>query len=695
MIIFCPICFVRYYSEKIPPEKWKTNFTFINNTAEESSNTIFASTLRPCLKVYTVGIKLLYEGPFYHHSLETKSVVSTLPATFKFLNQGRSTLSIVPGEIFDLPVQLVDELNQAVSSATFIATCNGPSSPYVVPPYRFTNGSVQIAGRPGKICQLQLETDADYQISATVQVVLLNCPPGFVFANSKQQCKCLVNHTHQNSAISGCELTSFQAYFDQFYWIGYESDDAVDLLISPCPYRYCYEDHIPQGQLLPRVANKTTLDKFVCGNRKRTGLLCGQCIEGHSVTLNSPTFTCYKCTNIYLGILYLLLSYIIPVSALFYIIMAYNIRMTTGPIGAYLFFSQIISSQYHFALDYSVKSNSDETFYFSNIVIAIYSISNLQFFQHNVFSYCLFSNAGTVDILAFNLFLSFYPVLLVFIYFLLRRRFTCKIQYIQRFSNKSVIHGICAFLVLCFAKINVLAFGILKSAGISYINGMNFKEVVYFQGSIKYFGDMLYNVYAIGSLFTIVMVISIPTLILVLHPIMILFVRYFKWGDTKCVTFINRLLFVHKLKPVLDSFQGDYKDNFSFFAGLHSFLYRIIFFSIIVAASTPDVDGLLLLMTGFFIIILLIHILTMPFRRYIDNASYSLIYVLMLTIIIIEYYLFSTGKSSPRLMWLEIVLSLIPFICVVLYCFWKMLIAVGLIWRKCYRANNESPLVRE
>ena len=45
---------------------------------------------------------------------------------------------------------------------------------------------------------------------------------------------------------------------------------------------------------------------------------------------------------------------------------------------------------------------------------------------------------------------------------------------------------------------------------------------------------------------------------------------------------------------MLDSFQGDYKDNFSFFAGLHSFLYRIIFFSIIVAASTPDVDGLLL-----------------------------------------------------------------------------------------------------
>jgi len=43
------ICFVRYYKEDEPPNEWKTNFTFINNTSEETSNTIYASTLRPCM----------------------------------------------------------------------------------------------------------------------------------------------------------------------------------------------------------------------------------------------------------------------------------------------------------------------------------------------------------------------------------------------------------------------------------------------------------------------------------------------------------------------------------------------------------------------------------------------------------------------------------------------------------------------
>ena len=689
------ICFIRYYLENISPGEWKTNFTFVNNTAGKSNNTIFASTLRPCSKVYTAKITLLYEDPFHHHSQITDSVISTLPASFKF--EESRLFDVVPGEIFNLPVQLIDELGQDFSSAMFIATCNGPPSPYVVSPYQFTNGSIQIAGRPNDICQLQLETDADYQISTIVQIMLLNCPPGFMYSSNKEQCECLVDHTHQNPAISGCELTSFQAYFDQFYWIGYESDDAVDLLISPCPYRYCYEDNISPDQLLPRVANRTALDKFVCGNRRRTGLLCGQCTEGYSVALNSPTFTCNRCKVPYLGVLYLLLSYIIPVSVLFYIIMSYNIRMTTGPIGAILFFSQIISSQYRFAFDYSVKATSDETLDASNIVITIYSISNLQFFQHDVFSYCLFPNAGTVDILAFNLLFSFYPVLLVLVYFLLRRHCTCKWKCYQKFglSTKSIIHGVCAFLVLCFAKINVLAFGILKSADISYISGTHFKKVVYLQGSFKYFGNALYDFYAIGSLFTIVTVISIPTLILVFHPIMIGIARYFEWGETKYVVFINKILFIHKLKPVLDSFQGDYKDNLSFFAGLHSFLYRIIFFCIVVAASAANTNDLLLLMMAYFLIILLIHMLVMPFKRYIDNASYCLIYVLMLAILMIEQYLFSTGKLSTGLIWLEIYLSLLPFLCVVLYCLWKLLIVAERIWKKYHKkVNDETHLVR-
>ena len=178
----------------------------------------------------------------------------------------------------------------------------------------------------------------------------------------------------------------------------------MDLIYGLCPYHYCYSKHDSQDQLLPQDADKTILDKFVCGDRKRTGVLCGQCIEGYSVMMNSPGSTCEKCSNVHLGILYLILSYILPVSVLFYIIMSYNIRMITGLISAYLFFSQKISSQYYYAF---LQADTDLSFTISNIVMSIYSMSNLEFFQLDTLSYYLFSNAGTVDTLAFKLLLSF------------------------------------------------------------------------------------------------------------------------------------------------------------------------------------------------------------------------------------------------------------------------------------------------
>ena len=583
------VCFIRYYLETVLPSKWHTNFTFINNTARQSSNNIFASTLQPCVRTFSDEIKLFDNQPFYHFPNNSDTKISTLPATFKFLNSSNKICSIVldkafdlicsivPGEIFNLPVILKDELGETVNSTMFIASCTGSQSPNVLLPYQLTNGTIQIAGKPNEICHLKLQTDTDYPASTIVQVTLLNCPPGLIYNVNKRQCQCVVSHTHQIPAITGCEISSLQAYYNTYYWIGYESDDSTDVMFGLCAYYYCYNGYIPTGQLLPRDANRTILDEFVCGNQRRTGLLCGHCIKGHSVVMNSPTSTCHKCNNVQLGFLYLVLSYILPVGILFYVIMSYNVRMTTGVISAFLFFSQIIGSHDYYA---SLKANTDLPFTISNIIISIYSITNLEFFRHEAFSYCLFSNAGSVDILAFKLLLSFYPIFLILTYFLLRRYCTCKHRFFQncRLSSRSVTHGVSAFLVLCFARINILAFGILRHTELFYINGTSYKKMVHFQGNIEYFREPLYNVYAISSLLAIVIIITIPTMILVLHPILINIAIYFEWGESKFVSLVNKLLLIHKLKPVLDTFQGDYKDKLHYFAGLHFFLYKIIFF---------------------------------------------------------------------------------------------------------------------
>ena len=686
-------CFIRYYLETVLPSNWKTNFTFIDNTARQSNNSIFASTLQPCTRAYSNATELFLRKPFYCYP-NCHNRISTLPVNFKFLNKDNKIINVVPGEIFNMSVILEDELVTEVDSALFIATCIESKSPNVLPPYQLTDGKIQIAGKSNETCHLELQTNTDYPASTTVQVNLLNCPPGLVYDESKSQCQCIVNDTPQIPAISKCEMTCLQAYYNKYYWIGYKSDDATDLIYGLCPYHFCYNKQVPEDQLLPRDANKTILDKFVCGGRKRTGVLCGQCIEGYSVMMNSPGSTCDKCSNVHLGILYLILSYILPVSVLFYIIMSYNIRMTTGLISAYLFFSQIIGNHYYYT---SLKANTNLAFITSNIITAIYSISNLEFFQHDIFSYCLFPNAGTVDILAFKLLLSFYPFFLVFIYFILRHYCICKHQCFQkwRLSSKSITHGISAFLVLCFAKINILAFGILKHVELSYMDGKSYGRVVYLQGDFQYFEESLYNVYAIGSLLTVVIIITIPMMILMFHPLLINMAIYFEWGESRFILLINRLLLIDRLKPVLDTFQGDYKDNQYFFAGLHFFLYRTLLYCIIVAASTADLNRLYLLITIYLLVIQLIHVLVMPFKKFINNAAYSLMYFIMIFIVIIEHYVFSTGSPPYELIWTEILLVLSPLVCIALYYSWKLFIFAKTKWMKKSqdRSDDQLPLV--
>ena len=703
-------CFIRYYKQNIAIDEWNTQFIFIDNeAADNQNNSLFTTTLRPCENTYSKDF--LNKQPFCFYSNTPINVhlvdrqycmndiqhqIST--ASLEFCNVSNETVYVVPGKVYDLNVCIVDELDNQIINSQFVAmcvntctdTCANPrynsseslsNIPHVLPAYRTNNGSIQIAGTPGSTCNLQLQTIEDFQITGAWSVKLLNCPPGFVYSSKDEVCTCLTDREHENPVILGCEETIFQTFFNPFYWIGYRSNDATDMLVAPCPYQYCYEDSYASGnRLLPEIADKVVLDWFVCGSSSRTGPLCGKCIDGYSVTLNSPTFACNKCDDEYkLGALYLLLSYILPVTILFVLIMKYDIRMTTGPIGSFIFFSQIISSEFHYILIYSINANNPTTLNVFNAILGIYGISNLDFFNHDIFKYCIFQGAGTIDIVAFELLLSLYPVLLIIAYALIRKYYyVCKQPWCFRkfsFSNKSITHAMCAFLVICFAKINLLAFTILIPAEITYINNdidYPYEKVVYLQGNLKYFTEMPHTLYMLGAIGFIIVVIVIPTLILLLHPVMMQIVRYFEWGDSKPVLFINKCLMIHRLKPIIDSFQGNYKDNLQFFAGLQIFFYRTLFF-LLEVVTTPDINMSLLLIAGYFIAIILIHNLVMPFKKYVDNAIYSTIYVLLLTIIIIELYTITSGMFLEALIWLQIILCLLPLCCFVTYCTWRLI----------------------
>ena len=92
------VCFIRYYSEAVLPDRWET----INNTARQSNGCIFISTLQPCARAYFNGTGLFDKKPFYHYPNNGDSNISTLPEMFKFINSSNKICIIVADKSYKL-----------------------------------------------------------------------------------------------------------------------------------------------------------------------------------------------------------------------------------------------------------------------------------------------------------------------------------------------------------------------------------------------------------------------------------------------------------------------------------------------------------------------------------------------------------------------------------------------------------------
>ena len=575
-----------------------------------------------------------------------------------------------------------------LTKSIFSVTCNliitsgkqPHNSSQVLSFYQYTNGDVKIAVMATQTCNLQLKSGNNHQLSSTITANFSKCTPGYIFDDQRQQCDCIHAKLSGNPVILKCDTSHLQAYVNPAFWVGFKTSNTTVLTASPCPFGYCYGSGLfRNGIPLTQEANKTILDQQACGAVYRTGRLCGKCIENYSVAMNSPEFLCKNCKHHPFGVLFFILSYIIPVTVLFYLIMTYNIRVTSGLFGAFMFIAQILGSEINFTFNYRINAATHGELEFSKILFSLYSIFNLELFRHDTFSYCLFENVGTVDILAFTLFASLYPLGLIMVYSLVRTYCSshCLHQCLRhcRIANRAVTSGLSAFLVFCFAKINVLAFAILKQVNVAYIDSddrwKNYMKVVYLQGNLEYFGST-HMMYTIGALTILIAIIAFPTVLLLFHPLILSLLGNLGLGESRLMKCIDCCLRINKLRPLLDSFQGNYKNSMKFFAALHFFLYRTLVLCAIIATPTSSIGTVQLILIALFLIILIIHIVTSPFKNKVDNIAHSVVYILII-VKLGMLYLFITDEGFPFLTYLGTALSSLPLLILVGYILWMLL----------------------
>lgn len=707
-------CFIQYKDDTkmdfTPPlaSLWDTNISFIQNHATLGQS-IYTTSVFPCQIINNASSNSAF--PDYVRT-DTATAFESRGISFddqrnitehvatdggklcasQVDEKSVSKLLAVPGHYQKHGIRIYNDLDILVNEPlrTAISKSNQNTVRIDEASSLFVINKVKLFGQPGSRATMSLQTVSPRQGYITLSVELLECPPGFNIHNDKCECD-----SSSYVGILGCNET--HSYLTPGFWAGLIEDETTgnvrQLATSTCPQGYCSTQIDSVEVVLPR--NRSLLEETICGGNNRQGVLCGTCKESHAVYFHSNNNDCRFCHLSHLGWLFYIILEIIPVTLVFVTVVVLNISFTSGAVNGFILFSQLLVSINIDASGIIRLPNSAN--HAINGYMIIYGFFNLDFFHGNTTSFCLWRNASTLDIIAFKYITIAYALLLVVSVVLFMNKCggrclgkCCRITTIK----SSVIHGISAFFIICYSQAVKTSLSLLnghslelnRNHGESNIN-FTLSKRVWLNGDLKYFGKVhLY--YAIPALFCLLTIGILPPLLLLTYPLLNKVFDIFNIGDSGAVKFLFRWLIpINTLKPLLDSFQGCFKDNLRFFAGLY-FLYR---WSALLAFTISSRFSVAYMVTQVsFIIMLVIHALFQPYVSRIYNIVDTLLItdlVFINFITLIHYAIFRSEdakltfklevKNSAAL---QMVLVYTPL---VLFTFYVSIQAVRLLLRCC------------
>ena len=637
-LILSHTCFIMYKGSEYFDTR-NIEFEFNENTVRNLGNTgnsIFLTSLQPCQRECRRAEMNDSEIPFhcigtfsYDNDSKPKSYeISTEGGGFKLANETNSPpLKVIPGKEFQLPFFSEDDLEQKISSHYSVAVENTENSEIRIDEAysHISRDRLKLCGKPGDKGRIVLSRLGFRRTLISFDVHMQNCPPGFIVSRdniSHMACTC---GRESYVGILRCGHDAFQAYIHRGFWIGYVDNREKVLLSGYCPSRFCFHygnEIAATDHLLPNVSSREELDKVVCGPT-RTGKLCGDCRKNYSAYFHSTNFRCDNSDYCAMGLFFYAISELLPLTVLFLIVMIFNISFTSGAVNSFIFFAQVIDS-----MNISAKNFiwfPPAVYHLTKIYNFVYRFFNLDFFSINLLSFCLWEGAKSIDVIAFKYVTVVYALLLVFATITLMNvcncyRFCRCIK--PRTVKSSVIHGISAFLVMCYAQSTKISFLILSPSYLCYEGHNCSDHIVHYHGDTVYLSKA-HLPYALPAIFCLLIVTGLPTILLLVYPAYYKILALLRLNENRKLQQISRKIPIAKLKPFFDSFQSCYKGNFRFFSGLY-FVYRL---SILVISSfSISFTWFYTIIEVQLILMLVIHALAQPYEKRWHNAVDILIF---------------------------------------------------------------------
>ena len=719
-------CFIQYLGKIKNVDERFIQFSFQGNKAIYGQ-AVFASTLRPCQRLcvhkqtgnWTVSSQTSLKESFGcigRFDFSNNNVSTSGEKLYDIPNTALSSpIPVIPGQELTLPFKMLDELSKP-SYDVFYASVRQKSTEacrtvHIDQAYTHISEKkvVKLYGNPGELAELVL-TNTDFQpIVIISNVKMEHCPPGFVL-NNNLTCVCSADNASTTYVgITRCNTLKGIAYIRSGYWVGYDTLEVEERLITgQCPRRFCQyrlnRSYQWNEYELPQKASMSALDSDVCGVG-RTGKLCGSCRTNFSVFFHSATFQCERNDRTcQVGALLYLISELLPVTILFLTVILFDIRLTSGTLNSLLFYVQIIDSlaidvkgiiKPHPVITYTLKASE-----------FIYGMFNMNFFASDDLSFCMWKTASTLDIFTLKYITITYSLVLVVTTVtvmkfcnprVIRKLLLCNAK---QFSAKtSIIHGLVAFLVICYAQstrvsLLILTLGKIHSGGSAMFR--NSSDVVYYHGDLPFMREQHLK-YAIPAIFFTVAFTILPPLLLIVYPLCYKVFALLRIQETTCVHFLCMVMPLEKLRPFFDSFQGCFQDKYRFFAGLY-FLYRLAILTLY--AATDSLTLFYTLLEVQLVAMLILHAVIQPYKHRLHNALDTLLVGLLAVINALTMYNYQIAyrdlKGHQKMINIvsacQALFSLLPVLFVVVYTVRTLSQTCYVKWKNKFRSSTRDEL---
>ena len=521
------------------------------------------------------------------------------------------------------------------------------------------------------------------------------CPTWFIpQGNHKSECECGVQKILSRVVVK-CDEHSNQSMLLLGFCMTYnESTDVT--VVGSCPYNSHKADYEEQYVKLPQ--NVSHLKDFMCGGLDRTGLLCSHCKMGLGIPVFSYMLShCLPCLESLSGwILYIVLA-VFPTTVFFLIVIIFQVRITSAPMNAFIFFCQFFSLCTN-AHPY-VYLNASSFLHFATIVLStFYGFWNLDFFRYVIPPFCISDQLTPIQVVALEYVVAFYPLFLIITTYIcvelyvrecrlivwLWRPFSRCLTFVLRGRELkfSLVHAFSSFLLLSYSKISTISIQLLAASNLhNSPTGQTVATVVYYDASIRYFSasHLPYAFLAIIVSFTFVI---LPAIVLLLYP-----TRTFQ----RCLGCCRvRWLALHAFA---DTFNGYYKNGFDgtrdyrYFAGLY-LIFRVLPLSVCfqVGIILQYIWGLA---TVSCVVVSLLFALLRPYKNnwinIWDSVVFALIAFISFWVMYSEYIIVSLPYEVVG------VIATVPLIYIIVYVVYRY----SYVFKNCrvflnkHRANSQ------